>query len=120
MNVPRYSSLWKLRHLIAEEFSIEGLSFEMHLGPSPHYKETNFEKEEDFSMALITISKEGPPSIYIVSTKTKYPHVETIETFLKMFAESKGEELYESLAIENEAKEAIELLNKLPPIKKLS
>ena len=42
MNVPRCSSLWKFRHIIAEEFKIEGLSFDMHLLSGTSYKETTF------------------------------------------------------------------------------
>jgi hypothetical protein len=46
IHVPRFTSLWKLRHLIGEEFGIEGLGFDMIIGTtnSP-FKETSFERE---------------------------------------------------------------------------
>jgi hypothetical protein len=90
MHVPRCSSLWKFRYLIAEEFRIEGLSFDMHLLSNSTYKETDFMKEEDFSMALITLNKDGP-SVFINPTKNRHPHLEAVELFYKFFADSRGE-----------------------------
>ena len=72
MSVPRFTSLWKFRYLIAEEFNLPNLNFEMQLGSQ--FMETSFEKEEDFSMALITISKEGH-SVIINQLKNRHPHL---------------------------------------------
>ena len=44
--VPRYTSLWKLRHLIGEEFKLPNLNFDMSTLSGHHYKESNFEKED--------------------------------------------------------------------------
>jgi hypothetical protein len=38
MSLPRYTSLWKFRHLISEEFKIEGLGFDMHLLSGASFK----------------------------------------------------------------------------------
>lgn len=40
MSVPRFTSLWKFRHLIGEEFNLPNLNFEMQLGSQ--FIETNF------------------------------------------------------------------------------
>lgn len=42
MSVPRFTSLWKFRHLIAEEFNLPNLNFDMQLGSQ--FADTNFEK----------------------------------------------------------------------------
>jgi hypothetical protein len=116
MAVPRFTSLWKFRHLIAEEFNLPNLNFDMQLGSQ--FSDTNFEKEEDFSMALITISKESH-SVIIVQTKNRYPHLETLDTFYKSFADLKGDELFEWLNKEEDSKQALEILNKLPFVKRI-
>jgi hypothetical protein len=49
-------------------------------------------------MALITLAKEGP-SIIITPTKNpKHPHLETLDNFYRLFAEAKGDELFDWLS----------------------
>lgn len=80
--------------------------------------ETNFQKEEDFSMALITISKENH-SVIINQLKNRHPHLETLDAFYKSFAELKGEELYDWLNKQEDGKHALEILSKLPYLKRV-
>lgn len=40
MSVPRFTSLWKFRSLIGEEFSLPNLNFDMQLGSN--FMDTNF------------------------------------------------------------------------------
>lgn len=88
---PRYTSLWKLRHLIGKEFGMEGLAFEMNTLSSHSYKDSNFEREEDFSVMLITFSKEQT-SVLITPTKIqKHPHLESLDNFYKIMSDTKGE-----------------------------
>ena len=42
ISVPRYTSLWKLRHLIGEEFKMPNLNFDMSTLSSHSYKECSF------------------------------------------------------------------------------
>ena len=42
MSVPRFTSLWKFRFLISEEFNLPNLNFEMQLGSQ--FIESTFEK----------------------------------------------------------------------------
>jgi len=99
LSVPRCTSFWKLRHIIGKEFDLPFLNFDIQYTTSSYQlNDTNFEKEEDFSMALITIAKEGP-SIIITPTKNqKHPHLETLDNFYRHFADVKGDELFDWLS----------------------
>jgi len=77
LSVPRYTSLWKVRHIIGEEFHFQDLNFEMKVLGANNNNETDFEKEEDFSTALISTKKDGP-SIIIIPTKNKHQHLEAL------------------------------------------
>lgn len=72
MSVPRYTSLWKFRFLIGEEFGLPNLNFDMQL--ANQFNDTHFEKQEDFSVALITIIKDSY-SVIITPTKNRHPHL---------------------------------------------
>ena len=77
--VPRYTSLWKLRHIIGIEFHLESLSFEMNTLSSHSYKDSYFEREEDFSVMLISHHKDQVPVIITPNSKvTKHPHLESL------------------------------------------
>jgi hypothetical protein len=58
------------------------------------FKEITFDKEEDFSVMLLTYIKDQP-SIMISSLgkNNKHPHLESLENFYRIVSDNKGEEL---------------------------
>jgi hypothetical protein len=76
--IPRFTSLWNLRHIIGQEFDLPGLGFEMSTLSSHSYKESFFEREEDFSVMLITYSKDNIPVVVTPSKNPKHLHLESL------------------------------------------
>ena len=101
--VPRYTSLWKLRHLIGEEFKMPNLNFDMATLSSHNYKDSNFERDEDFSVCIITMNKDHPPVVITPNKLAKHPHLESLDKFHQLMSDTKGEELIELLCREEGA-----------------
>lgn len=91
--LPCYSSLYKLRQRIGEEFDMKGKDFEMHLKENGFY--STFTQEEDFSLAVIHNNTENPnaPLILVTGSKDTHPHVRAQHEFLNWLADSKDNKL---------------------------
>ena len=100
ITVPRCTSLWKLRHVIGEEFNLPNLNFEMMTLGSRSYKDCDFEREEDFSIMIITFNKEQVPVVISHNKMVKHPHLEALDKFYNAMSDSRGEELVEMLSRE--------------------
>jgi hypothetical protein len=95
------------------------LNFDMATLSSHGYKECHFEREEDFSVLLISFNKDQIPVTISPNKWTKHPHLESLDKFYQIFSDSKGEELVELLSRE-EGAEALSILEKLPLVKKVA
>jgi len=90
VQVPRYTSLWKLRHLIGIEFNLPNLNFDMHTLSSHSYKECTFEREEDFSVCIISFLKDYIPVTITPNKQNKHSHLEALDKFYAIMSETKG------------------------------
>ena len=95
------------------------LNFDMSTLGGHHYKESNFEKEEDFSVCLITFVKDHPAVTILPNKQQKHPYLESIDKFYGVMSDSKGEELIDMLSREDGAT-ALEILDKLPLVRKMT
>lgn len=63
-----------------------------HQSANGQYRETNFEREEDCSVMIMTFIKDHPTVVINVTGKAqKHPHLESLDTFYKIFSDTKGE-----------------------------
>lgn len=71
---------------------------------SHSYKESFFEREEDYSVMLISYVKDQIPVIITPNNKApKHPHLESLQNFSRIISDLKGEELFERLGKEEGA-----------------
>ena len=96
-----------------------GLNFDMHTLSSHNYKECNFEREEDFSVCIITFTKDHSPVTIVHNKWHKHPHLEVLDKFYQAMSDSRGEELVEALS-GSEGHTALKILDRLPLVKKLA
>ena len=90
VTVPRYTSLWKLRHLIGQEFNMPNLNFDMATLGNHSYKECNFEREEDFSVLFISFSKDNCSVTITPNKSNKHSQLEALDKFYQIMSDSKG------------------------------